>query len=513
MKRILFCVLCGLWCGIPAFARSCDALASLALAHGKITVAVLEPAGSLAGLTEKPLENLPAFCRVAATLLPSSDSNIRIEAWMPAQGWNGKFEGTGNGGYAGAIGYEGLAASLRRGYAVATTDMGTAMGSERNPDVLIGHPERWQDWGSRSTHEMTLAAREIVRAYYGREPEYAYFVGCSTGGQQALLEAQRFPDDYDGIVAGAPANNRTRLHMTFVWYLMAAEATPGSALSPEKVSLVANTVLAACSAEKAVAADKFLSAPQQCQWAPEALLCKAGDKTDCLTAEQVTTVSKLYRGPVNPVTHAPIYPGLARGSESEWDSLMRQESRPNYDALFKWTFGPDWNWRTFDFNRDVAAVDAKLAAMLNATDANLQTFKAHGHKLIAYHGWADRTVPSLESINYYQNVENAQKIEAARHHRSKAEETQAFYRLFMIPGMAHCGGGPGLNGIDPLSSLEAWVEKGIAPDMMIAKRSENGVTEFARPVCPYPEAARYNRTGDAKDASSFTCSLPAPKGK
>jgi feruloyl esterase len=191
---------------------------------------------------------------------------------------------------------------------------------------------------------------------------------------------------------------------------------------------------------------------------------------------------------------------------------MSKESRPKYDSLFKWTFGEGWNWRTFDFNRDVAAVDARLAAMVNATDPDLQTFKAHGHKLIVYHGWADVIVASLESINYYRSVENAQAKDAASHHRSKAEETRGFYRLFMIPGMAHCGGGPGLNGVDAMDSIELWVEKGIAPEKLIAKRADKGVTEMTRPVCPYPQTARYDGSGDTNDATSFTCSLPLEKG-
>jgi feruloyl esterase len=174
------------------------------------------------------------------------------------------------------------------------------------------------------------------------------------------------------------------------------------------------------------------------------------------------------------------------------------------------TFGAKWDWRAFDFNRDVATVDALLAADVNATDPDLQAFKAHGHKLIVHHGWADVIVPSLESINYYTSVENAQAGQAASHHRSAADETQAFYRLFMVPGMAHCGGGPGLNGIDPVEALEQWVEKGTAPEKIIAKRTVKGVTEITRPVCPYPQAARYNGSGDSNDAANFTCVNPAP---
>jgi len=505
MRHTLLIVLCGFVLGSRCFASSCESLERLSLSNGKIAAVVSEPAGTLIGLTEKPIDNLPAFCRVAATLKPSGDSNIRIEVWMPVSGWNGKFEGTGNGGYAGGIAYQSLADGLRGGFAVTNTDMGTSPPPGQNADALVGHPERWRDWGSRSTHEMTVAAKQIIRAFYGKEPAFSYYFGCSTGGQQGLVEAQRFPDDYDGIVAGGPANNRTRLHMDFIWNFAAAEGTPGSYIAAEKLSLMSDTMLNACAAQKAVASDKFLSDPPACHWDPQALLCKAGDAPDCLTAEQVATATKFYDGPSNPATHEPVYPGLTRGSELQWNEVLPKDGAPLLDSLFKWTFGANWNWRTFDFNRDVSVVDATLASMVNATDPNLETFKKHGHKLIVYHGWSDVIVPSLESINYYRSVENAQAEDAVRDHHNKTEETQIFFRLFMVPGMAHCGGGPGLNGIAPFESIVTWVEKGLPPEKIIAGRYESGVKQMTRPVCPYPQVARYNGSGDSNDAASFSC--------
>jgi feruloyl esterase len=487
-------------------AATCKDLAGLTLEGGKITAASVESGEAVAVSGSAPMHNLPSFCRVAATLTPSGDSNIRIEVWMPASGWNGKYEGTGNGGYAGSIQYQDLAAGLRRGYAVANTDMGTTPSTMEDGDVLVGHAEKWRDWGSRSTHEMTVATKQIIRAYYGKEPAFSYFVGCSTGGQQGLVEAQRFPDDYDGILAGAPANNRTRLHMSFLWDLAAARKSPESSIPASKLSLISEAVLNACTAQKAAASDRFLSNPTDCQWDPRALLCKAGDAADCLTQQQIETVRDFYRGPVNPVTRKPIYPGLLRGSEFDWNYLMPLTGDPRFDSLFKWTFGASWNWRTFDFNRDVTAVDARLVPMLNATNPDLGKFKARGHKLIVYHGWADVVVPSLESINYYGSVENAQAAEAASNHRGTVEETQGFYRLFMVPGMAHCSGGIGLNRVDAFDSLELWVEKGIAPEKIVAKRVEKGVTQMARPICPYPQTTLYNGTGDTNDVASFSCS-------
>jgi feruloyl esterase len=496
-----------------AFAMSCEGLMDLPLRDGRITMAIAEPAGTVLEMSPDPIRDLPAFCRVAATLAPSGDSSIKVEVWMPVATWNGKYEGSGNGGYAGTIAFRSLAEGIHRGYAVANTDMGTSRASGQDADGLVGHPERWQDWGSRSTHEMTVAAKQIIEAFYGKPPAFSYFVGCSTGGQQGLVEAQRFPNDYDGIAAGAPANNRTRLHMGFIWDFAAANAKPASNLTPATLSAISRVVLGACVAQKAVVTDGFLSNPAACQWDPDTLVCRKDGAQDCITAEQAATVRKLYDGPRNPVTHAFIYPGLARGSESDWNHVLPPNDEPIYDALFKWTFGAGWSWRTFDFNRDVAAVDARLAAIMNATDPDLQAFKNLSHKLIVYHGWADAIVPSLESINYYQSVEREEAKPSASQDRPDVEETQKFFRLFMVPGMAHCSGGPGLNVIDPVESLVLWVEKGIAPKRIIAKRVENGAIEMTRPVCPYPEVARYKGAGDSNDAANFSCFVAPPEKK
>jgi feruloyl esterase len=508
MKPVFFFAFCSiLFCRI-ASAANCEGLATLPLPHATIGTAELVPAGTFTPKGPAPIHDLPAFCRVAAVLKPSPDSNIRIEVWMPVSGWNGRYEGTGNGGYAGEISYDALADGLRRGFAVANTDMGTAPSSPENGDSLIGHPEKWTDWGWRSTHEMTVAAKRILRAYYGRNPARSYFASCSTGGEQGLMEAQRFPYDYDGIIAGAPANNRTRLHMDILWNYKVAERIPA-----DKLPAITRAVLQTCASEKAVASDGFLSSPSDCHWDPGSIVCKSGDAPNCLTTAQAEAVRSIYDGPENPVTHASIYPGLPRGSESGWQDLISRAKNAPYDSLFKWTFGPTWNWRKFDFNRDVAKVDAKLAPVVNATDPNLHTFKTHAHKLLTYHGWADWLVAPQESVNYYKSVEDTQTRAAARHHRSNAEETQEFYRLFMVPGMSHCGGGPGLNTLDALPALELWVEKGIAPQKIIAKRMNKNTVEMTRPVCPYPQTARYNGTGNPNDAANFSCIASGSKSR
>jgi len=264
-------------------------------------------------------------------------------------------------------------------------------------------------------------------------------------------------------------------------------------------------VLKACPKAKAAAEDRFLSYPEKCAWEPKTLLCKEADGPACLTAAQVEAAKKLYEGPRNPVTHEAIYPGLPRGSEPGWDGLEPVTDRAPFDSLFKWVLGPDWKWRSFDYDRDVAAVDAKLAGMLNATNPDLSIFQTHGHKLILFHGWADWLVPPQESINYYRSVADAEAGAAAKDHLSGETETEGFFRLFMVPGMAHCANGPGLTGIDPMPSLEAWVEHGVAPEEMVAHRTEKGATVMTRPVCAYPLVARYDGRGDVKEEKSFSC--------
>lgn len=459
------------------------------------------------------MKALPVFCRIAVTLTPSSDSDIRMQVWMPVSGWNGKFEGTGNGGYAGYIDYRELAAGLRSGYAVANSDMGTAPSSPRNGDALIGHPQKWIDWGWRSTHVMTIAAKRIIRAYYKKSPRYSYFVGCSTGGEQALMEAQRFPNDYDGIVAGAPANDRTHLHMDILWNFATFEEEPGDRIPPQKLSMITHSVLHACKKLKVVGSDNFFSIdPYSCHWNPASLMCGAHNADDCLTANQVESVRKIYSGPTNPITHQSIYPGVPPGSESGWNSFVPQNGKPPYASLFRWVFGPSWNWRTFDYSRDVALVDQRLAPMLNATNPDLRAFKSLGHKLIMYHGWADWLVSPQESINYYEAVADTQAKAARKLNKSKYKETENFLRLFMVPGMAHCGGGAGLNSIDALPSLQLWVEEGIAPRKIIARRIVGRTTVMTRPTCPYPQIPHYRGIGATTVASNFSCVKPVSTG-
>ena len=489
----------------PCFA-SCEGLGALQLPHTTITRAELVTTGKFVPSTGAPLADLPAFCRVTATLTPSADSDIRIEVWMPESGWNERFNGTGNGGFAGNIRYEALAEGLRRGYAVANTDMGMSTPPGATASIFINRPERWIDWGSRATHEMTLIAKQIVRAYYGRDAKRSYFTGCSTGGQQALMESQRYPDDYDGIVGGAAANNRTGVHVSILWNFAVNERTPASYLPEAARSLLSQEVMKACDALDGVK-DGVITDPTQCNFDPASLQCHATGQENCLTAAQVRTAKELYAGPVNPRTGESLYPGLPRGSEFGWGGLDRTPGPaaiPPFAPIFQWVFGPDWDWRHFDFDHQDKVFTEKLAGMVNATSPNIDTFRAHGHKLIIYHGWSDWLVAPGESINYYHAV-----VARAKADHATVQAIDQSVRLFMVPGMSHCSGGPGATHFDALGAVVEWVEHGVAPDEIIASTlppgESSGAANTERPLCPYPQIARYQGSGSTKDASSFVC--------
>ena len=466
--------------------------------HTSITKADVVNAGTFTPPTGKPLPDLPAFCRVTAVVKPSADSDILVEIWMPQSDWNQRLEGTGNGGFAGKISYGALAEGLRRGYAVANTDMGMATPAGDTAAIFFNRPERWVDWGYRATHEMTLVAKQVVRAYYQRDATRAYFVGCSTGGEQALMESQRYPDDYDGIVGGAPAQNRTGVHVSILWNFAANERTPASYLPAAARLLLSQAVINACDTLDGVK-DGVITDPGKCHFDPASLQCKSDSQQNCLTASQVETVKQIYAGPVNPRTGQSLYPGLPTGGEFGWDGLdPGPGGSPPYVAIFQWVFGPQWNWRQFDFDHEDATYTQKLAAMVNATSPDIDTFRDHGHKLLMYHGWSDWLVAPEESINYWNAVRT----------RSGDSIDQSF-RLFMVPGMAHCAGGPGATHFDPLGAVVDWVEHGVAPDKIIASKvplAETGDSaNLQRPLCPYPRVAQYQGTGNTNDASSFVC--------
>jgi feruloyl esterase len=550
----------------PAMATPCTNLQSLQLPDTTINSAADNTTGVFVVPGSNPpstITGLPAFCRVIATLTPTSDSSIKIEVWLPESGWNGRFLGTGGGGFQGIINYAELANGLKAGFSATNSDLGTgssgcsplycgsdgnmgnplaiAFGDPASPSTgLFGHPERIKDFGYRAIHLMTVRGKEIGNAFYGQSANKAYFAGCSTGGQNALMEAQRFPDDYDGILAGAPAFNRTHLHMGALALWQDTHANANRFILPGQMTLINQAVLAQCvGRDGGASTDQFLTDPRDCHFDPKALLCSGGKVPPaCLTADQVTTIQNYYAGTIDPVNGQVINPGSERGNETEDVTalgLAFQERLPEpaFDGLFYWVFGPSFgypasavNFANFDFHRAVDTVDDQLAAVLNANSTDLGEFREHGGKLIMYHGWADPLIPSQSSINYFNALvgDDGHGFQQASFGEGSPElrRTQRYARLFMVPGMFHCSGGPGPNTFDALTPLINWVEGGVAPQTITATKFVNDTppaVQMTRPLCVFPKVAKYTGSGSTSIAANFACvtdehdfnQTPAPK--
>ena len=490
----------------------CTSLGRQQLPNTTVSVAEVVAEGSFtpAG-SSNTITALPPFCRVAGVIAPTNDSQIRFEVWLPTEGWNGKFAGVGNGGWAGVISYGPLADQLRRGYAAASTNTGHEFdGGTNAARFAYEKPELLIDFAYRSHHETAVAAKALVERFYGRRPARAYFIGCSSGGYEGLMEAQRFPADYDGIVAGAPANNWTRLMAADFEATLATFAGGVNNLPPSALGLMHRAVLARCDGLDGVT-DGVLEDPRECRFDPASLTCREGqDAATCLAPSQVEAARRVYEGVKDPATGARLYPGLARGSEPFWPNRDPARPFPIPIAYYKWlVFGdPQWDWTTFSFV-DPADYDAhrkaeaKLAPILNATSPDLAAFQARGGKLLQWHGWNDQLISAENSIDYYESV---LAVHGAPQDRSRALTTvQGFYRLFLAPGMTHCSGGPGPNTFDMQIALERWVEHGTAPDRILATHAINAVVDRLRPLCPYPQVAAYLGSGDTNDATNFAC--------
>jgi feruloyl esterase len=440
-------------------------------------------------------------------LKPTDDSDIKVEVWLPVTGWNGKFQAVGNGGWAGTISYPAMAEALRRGYATTSTDTGHTGGSG---SFALGHPEKFVDFAYRSEHEMTVKAKAVIAAFYGKGPAYSYWNGCSTGGRQGLAEAQRFPNDFDGIIAGASANPRTYLNS---WQLSIAQAMlkdPASFIPPGKYPMIHRAVIAACDALDGVK-DGLIGDPTRCHFDPKTLECPAasagqgssagsGSSDDsCLTSAQVAAARTVMSPARDPRSGVEIFPGLEAGTELAWAGLVGGPE-PVATALdqFKYVVfkDPNWDWRTFELTRDLARANQVDNGTINAVNSDLSLFAEHGGKLLMYHGWSDGSVAPRASVNYYSSV--LKKF-------GGADKTSSWVRLFMAPGMGHCGGGEGPNTFDMVAALEQWVEQGKAPDRIIASHATNGAVDRTRPLCPYPQVATYNGTGSIDEAASFVC--------
>ena len=521
---------------------SCESLATLTRAHTSIVSAAIVPEGPLTaggrGGAAAPLV-VPARCVVKAVTRPSSDSEIRFELWLPVTGWNGKYQQAGNGGWAGSIPTQALVAGVRRGYATAGTDDGHSSG--QGATWAIGHPEKLIDFGHRAVHETSVQSKAIIRAFYGRDASKSYFVGCSDGGREALMEAQRYPEDFHGIVAGAPANNWTGLMTMAVWIEQALDAAD---IPAAKLPAIQSAALQACDALDGVK-DGVLEDPRACAFDPAVLTCTGADTAECLTPPQVATLRKIYAGPKNPRTGAQIAPGFSPGTEAvpggwvPWivpqlppgapqggrGSVLSMFGNSHYGhAVFE---DPTWDFRTLNFDTDVAFGIEKTGAILNSNSPDLRSFRANGGKLIQFHGWGDAAIPGLSSIEYYDRV----RAFMATYPDARSDSSRpvdGFYRLFMVPGMGHCGAGTGANVFgnggrsaasatadpdrDVLAALERWVEQGVAPDRIIATATPTDPSKpLTRPLCPYPQIARYDGTGDPNTAESFTCAVPGAR--
>ncbi len=537
--RVLWLIPVGILVGShTAYAQqACESLITLKLPYTLITSAVT--AREAAAATPAPPAStaatvVPAHCDVRGVIRPTADSEIKFALWLPLPvAWNSKYRQEGNGGWAGSINTAGFAEPLRRGYAVAATDNGHEGGGA---NWAIGHPEKLIDFGHRAVHQTSVQSKAIIRAFYGREPERSYFVGCSDGGREALMEAQRYPEDFQGILAGAPANNWSHLFTAFVWNERALLATPDSAIPPAKLPVIQRAVMAACDGRDGVR-DGLLENPLTCTFDPGVLVCTGGDGPDCLTMPQVEALKKIYEGPRNPRTQERIFVGQPVGTEAVPGGWAAWITPAKPAGAIQFAFGnsyygaavfedPKWDFRTLDFDRDVSIGDAKAGHVLNATNPDLRSFRAGGGRLIQYHGWGDAAIPASSSIEYYESVRTfMSRYPDAR--TPANPPTEDFYRLFLVPGMGHCGGGAGPNSFgnganrsmagdperDIFTALERWVERGEAPIRIIGSgtAADDPTKPLTRPLCPYPQVAQYRGSGDVNDFSNFACVAPSSR--
>ncbi len=474
----------------------CEKLRSLNLPHVTVTLAEFIPA-----------KELPAHCRVTAILAPTAASHIEMELWLPVpEAWNGKFEAVGNGGWAGVIATgtakptplpRSLSYALKEGYATAANDTGH---KGANAEFVPGNPEKLKDFADRAVHEMTVQSKALIAAFYGAGPRLSYWNGCSTGGRQGLMEAQRYPNDFDGIVAGAPANYWTHLMAAIIWSAQANhQGEPGN-LPMEKLVVLHDAVLRACDALDGVK-DGVLEDPSRCKFDPRSLLCKGGDGPDCLTEAQVKAAQRMYSGPINPRTGQQIYPGMAPGSELGWDPINGLQPLRIGESHYRYVVfnDPKWTYQKLNFDADIALSDRLDHGLITAIDPDLSAFFKHGGKLLQFHGWNDQQISPFNSINYYKSVQtrlgNVMKLADS-------------YRLFMAPGLMHCSGGEGPNQFNPTAALEQWREFNRVPEKIIAEHVTDNVVDNTRPLCPYPEIAVYKGSGSIHDAGSFSCKTP-----
>ncbi len=459
-------------------AAPCQDLANLELPDTIITMAELVPEGP----PPSGGDDIPSHCRVHLQLTPSDDSLIEMEIWLPAENWNGKFMGAGNGLFGGSI--QGINSdmpeALRLGYATAGTDTGH---QETGGEWAIGHPEKMVDFAYRSTHEMTVKSKDIIKAFYDSDADHSYFKSCSTGGRQALMEAQRYPEDYDGIIAGACANRHIHMWTANVARTVDFFHHPERMITSEEASLVNQLVMNTCDTLE----EGFLNNPHQCKVDFSQLLCTEGTDDTCLTEHQLITIETFYGGVKNS-NGKMIFSGQALGNPISASQDPSSGPGAVFDIVRIAFNDPDLDWREFDLDRDMPLIDQAIG-YVDAVDPDLSKFKAGGGKLLMYHGWSDIYITPETTVWYYENVLDRMGINQSD-----------WLRLFMVPGMNHCGYGPGVNTFDSIGTLEKWVEEGVAPDQIMGIGAE-----LTRPLCPYPQYSEYKGAGDLNNAENWIC--------
>jgi feruloyl esterase len=492
---------------VHAARANCSEMLSRELPDTEITSAQLIPAD--------PDSGSPEYCDV----MGFTESTIGFDVRMPTD-WNGKMYFGGNKGFAGKTRSDTLE-GLTRNYATVSTDTGHKIQNDLgilDASWALDDRQAEIDFGSRAVHLTAVLAKTILSSYYGTAARYSYFDGCSTGGSQSLREAEMFPEDFDGYVAGDPVFDFRGTLLALNWKMQAIKATPDSDLiSLDNLALLGNAVLEACDAIDGLK-DGLIADPRKCNFDPASLLCKNGDHTNCLTKDQVRAFELIYEGP-RTSSGVQLFPGLVKGGETPdglgngdgWDGMINTPGSPSSEFILQDQFlrylafrvdNPNYVWSTFNFDTDWQKTDF-MASILDATSTDLSRFHELGRKLLIYHGWSDETVSPLRTLDYYRDVSN----------RLGSGETADSIRLFMAPGMYHCGTGPGPDTFDYLSALEQWVEKGVPPEEMPSTHFDvNGNPDRTRPLCAYPKEAHYNGTGSIDDAANFTCVAPAGGG-
>ena len=486
---------------VSAAPIACESLGQMTLANGTLLSAESIPAGRFTApapgnaAAAATFASLPAFCRVTAKLTPSADSDIRVEIWLPLSGWNRKVQAVGNGGLGGTIPYASLAVAIKAGYAAAGTDTGHVGG---NADFVAGHPEKLVDFAYRAIHEMTVSAKAVIAAHYDARPARAYFNACSTGGRQALIEAQRYPEDFDGIVAGDASWDQMRLYAARVALNVFVNRDPAAVIAPAKYPMIHDAVLNACDALDGVK-DGVIEDPSRCAFDFAKLTCAGDDRADCLTKPQVETAKMMASPIVDRQSGAVLHPGhYYPGSELGWGGVGGPApSGESLEGMRKIVFTPGWDYHSIKVPDDVERAMKADNGLLFGGEPNLQPFFSRGGKLLMYHGWADPLVTPDASLLMFKRINEAVGPSSANS-----------LALFMVPGMGHCQGGPGTDVFDKVAAIDQWVESGTKPRSIPASHMTASVADRTRPLCAYPSSAHYTGSGSTDDARNFRCQAP-----